>query len=389
MTSHTIPFSSTEHRKRYRDRRQSERLYPYRKTYLLYRCPKSEVEHLGRVINLSQHGIQFISNVSFDEGSPIHLNLKLPGMEETLDTDACVVWRRPSADPRFHYQYGAHLEDLRHHTLSEGFMFFMAETLCRLSIFDLKPFLSHPASSLEELQASYRIVYKEYTARGYCPPNPAEMLFSHYCFLPQSRTFVTSERGHVTGTVTAIPDSLAGLPMESIFRQEVNQLRNSGRVGEVSLLAVDQEATGQNLFSLADFKKHSLSFSLFKMIFHYFRVSGLTDILIAVHPKHTMLYRYMSFEPLGDVRDYQKAEGNPAIPMRCNLDRLVRNPEARGFVKYLFHDKPREDFFRAAVNASPEALRFFVKGLLWPRLTRSQRDLFEAFYPETFRSSAA
>ena len=127
-----------------------------------------------------------------------------------------------------------------------------------------------PARSLEEIKEAYHLVYEEYLAKGHCKPNQSKLHFHPHCVFPESRTFVLrGEGGMLLGTATIVPDSPGGLPMESSFQTEIEQLRKPGRkLGEICLLALSDEAEDGK--------------ALFQMAMEYARdVAGVTDIVTA------------------------------------------------------------------------------------------------------------
>ena len=63
--------------------------------------------------------------------------------------------------------------------------------------------------------------YKSYLVRRYCSPNERQLYYSHFCLLPTSRTFVLKDKGKILGTITLIVDTPSGLPIDSIFAEEL------------------------------------------------------------------------------------------------------------------------------------------------------------------------
>ena len=95
-----------------------------------------------------------------------------------------------------------------------------------------------PAQSLEELRSAYRLVYESYLRSGYIRPNPVRMRFSYFNALPDVVTFVGMLKGEVVSTVSVIPDSPLMLPMDEIYHEEMQGLREQDRVvAEVTMLA--------------------------------------------------------------------------------------------------------------------------------------------------------
>ncbi len=73
-----------------------------------------------------------------------------------------------------------------------------------------------PVASFEELQSAYKLVYQTYLRNGYTAPNPSEMRFSYFNALPDAVTFVGVLRERVIATMSLLPDTSAGLPMDQV-----------------------------------------------------------------------------------------------------------------------------------------------------------------------------
>jgi hypothetical protein len=173
---------------------------------------------------------------------------------------------------------------------------------------------------LDELEQAYELVYSKYLEKGYLAPDEARVRISKYNLLPESMTVVGVFQQQVVATVTLVPDSPLGLPMDSIYRPELDVLRGAGRrLAEVSMLA-DRRRFGQR--SLA--RTLPMLLRLMKMLFDYTRdVARCTDLCIAVHPDHERFYtRYLLFERVGEERAYPSVERNPAVACRLNMDNI-------------------------------------------------------------------
>lgn len=230
------------------------------------------------------------------------------------------------------------------------------------------------AETKDELAQSFALVYREYLEAGYIQqPSPSEMYFNVYNFLPATCVFIFRSYLTVISTLTQIFDStLFGLPMDSLYKEELDSLRAEGRkITELSALATPKETRWCNLMVF-----------LSRTMFEYSRMSGVDDICIMVNPKHASFYKTMFlFEDFGPEKFYPGV-GAPAIALRIdmrniekNLLEKYRNIEMEGdmysfFCKlnstleelqkgYAFHEKRHamdEDMAKYFLNARPEIL---------------------------------
>ena len=168
------------------------------------------------------------------------------------------------------------------------------------------------AETLDELLQSYRLIYAEYMEQGYIQaPHPDGLLYSVYNFLPKTCVFIFKAYLDVISTISYTPDTeLFGLPMDSLFKQELDGLREQGRkVVEIGSLATERSKRGKNVVMY-----------LYKTIINYAIFTGANDLCLMVNPKHVRFYSdIMLCEILGEEKFYESV-GAPAVAMRVNFD---------------------------------------------------------------------
>ncbi len=174
------------------------------------------------------------------------------------------------------------------------------------------------ASTREEREAAFRLIYRRYLEAGLSEPTAHGMRVTPCHLLPTTTVFVAIYKDEVIFTMSLIGDGSAGLPMESIFPEEIQGLRaQSLRLAEVSCLA--------------DRRRHLLRFlPLFvrvaRLLLQFSRHHGIERLLIAVHPKHGRFYqRFYGFRQLGHERPYSSVQNAPAVAYA--LDYSWMSPE--------------------------------------------------------------
>jgi hypothetical protein len=151
--------------------------------------------------------------------------------------------------------------------------------------------------------ASY-LIKRQYAWRGYevgaLPDMPANRV--------TLAAFGRDE--HPIATITVGLDSSAGLTVETIYPQEVHELRESGRrLAEFTKLAVDNMVRSKAVLA-----------AIFHIAYIYaYRIRGATDLMIEVNPRHVRFYEAMlGFEKLGDQRLDPRVNA-PAVLLRLAL----------------------------------------------------------------------
>lgn len=172
------------------------------------------------------------------------------------------------------------------------------------------------ASDRDTLEESFHLVYEAYTEVGLQAENEAHIRFTKYHVAPSTKVFVAIFRPELTkpdfdrervnddkrvvGTLTLVLDSSLGLPVEQVCAPEIRQLREGGgHLAEVIALAI-----------APDFRRHNVMMYLYKVMFEYARLKGVTDICCAVTKRHIEFYRdILLFRPIGQLLAYDAGNG--------------------------------------------------------------------------------
>jgi len=171
------------------------------------------------------------------------------------------------------------------------------------------------AQSLDDYKQSFNLVHNEYVNCGYLQPKPQHPYhYSKHSFLPGTRVFAFKSANTVVATLTEILDSTdIGLPMDELYKNEVDSLRNQGRtVAELSAFVTSRS-----------FRMRNIMVYLCKAMFNHSRATKVDDICIMVNPKHVAFYTKMFlFEPFGPERFFEKVHA-PAVPLRIDMRHII------------------------------------------------------------------
>jgi hypothetical protein len=162
------------------------------------------------------------------------------------------------------------------------------------------------ASTESEWEQALALAATCYQARGYEPSNGSRLRFTPYHALPETATLVAKLDGVVVATFSIVIDNtLLGLPMESVYPEEIAALRRSGRkLLETTTLA-------DSGLSIREFIQ--VFTTLIKLGMQYHTSRGGDCYVIAVNPRHRNFYtKILGFEPLGPRRSYGAVQDHPA-----------------------------------------------------------------------------
>lgn len=223
------------------------------------------------------------------------------------------------------------------------------------------------ASSREDVERAAALVYQEYLRHGYILPQyyRSGLRLTLHNALPGTTTFVARHQHAIVASVTLIPDSPLGLPMDTAYQADVDRLRQAGRrICEIGQLAVNAELFGSKLFSLYNFRKLDFLFTLFKFAFQYALFIGRFDDMCIVTDPRAIVFKFLPFEPIGEVKYYGfdrvAIKRKAAIPKRIDLTTIQARAKKRpGLWKMYLGDRLPAELFNHTAPLSREDLRYF------------------------------
>lgn len=144
---------------------------------------------------------------------------------------------------------------------------------------------------------------------------------SAYLTSPSAATFTGRLGGTVVATISVIGDSEKGLPMDSIYRAELDALRKEGgRLAEVGQFAVDREQLAEQL---PTFPPLAVTTNLFKLVLKHSISEQIDRLCIAINPKHAAFYQGLGFVQIGALKHYPSVANAPALAFALDVDSLA------------------------------------------------------------------
>lgn len=153
-----------------------------------------------------------------------------------------------------------------------------------------------------------KLRYKAYLEMGFTSQNKDQTIQDSYD--DSARHFIALEENEVVGTISLITGKL---PLESIFSEEKRDLMRKSKVKkavELSRFAIEKD------YRVNKSKKFSktVSFALYKKVYLHLLLKRIKLVLVVVHPMYVEKYTsQFNFEKYGEVKDYEGAQGNPAV----------------------------------------------------------------------------
>jgi hypothetical protein len=175
-----------------------------------------------------------------------------------------------------------------------------------------------------DLTGAFRLLYQSYLRAGLGEENAIGMRITPFHLLPSTEVLVAKHHGEVISTLSIVADSDAGLPMESMYSDEVAKLRSrSMRIAEMGSFADRRETPVRFAKLFAE---------LARLIVQVAESREIDALVLAAHPRHAKLYaRSLGFEQIGDLTSCPYAQGNPAVCLLLDFDR-VRGSDAHNLL---------------------------------------------------------
>lgn len=177
------------------------------------------------------------------------------------------------------------------------------------------------ARTMEEVLEAWRLVHDSYVRAGLIDPKPKGIHTVPQAMGPQSCVIVGRMEGHAVATMTAILDNPAGLPLDTVYKAELDALRASGRhLMELGLFADRRERISRSLPAILELMRYA---------FHFGMANDRTDGVIGVHPRHAAFYvKYFSFQVAGEPTTYATVKDRPVVLLRLDWQGLL-NQESK------------------------------------------------------------
>lgn len=214
------------------------------------------------------------------------------------------------------------------------------------------------AETDRQIEDAWRLVYDAYRTVGFIQPNPYGMHAARQAMGDHCAVILARSGRAAVSTITSIADADAGLPLDCVCGEELDELRQPGRkLLEIGLFADRRQAWGNSFSTLLELMRYAFWFG---------QACGTTDYVCGIPPRRARLYRHIfGFEPIGPVKRYATVCDNPVQLMHVRME-YIEAHHARHRATNYFMTHPVEakefgdrfDFTAASIYRS--RLRYFL-----------------------------
>jgi len=240
------------------------------------------------------------------------------------------------------------------------------------------------ANRLELRQKAYKLLYKIYSKMGIAQDKSTDLWLSIFDALPETTTLIAEDHnGEIGGAITLVFDSPLGLPADELYKEEIDEFRNTGRkICELISFGVNEAIRGSvKILAILYYSAYLLAW----------RKNKATDFLVTVAEYHENFYcRAIKFKRIGAVRNYAKVNGIPTVLLNLPLELpdLLKDKE-RIFPLYMLKYSEREELDIAdriqdmhCPMSDEEFYTFFIeKTGVWAKASPQQKEFIKKVYP--------
>ena len=161
------------------------------------------------------------------------------------------------------------------------------------------------ATTRSDWEQAFQLVADNYQARGF-EAGGGDYRFTTHHALPETIVLVAKEGTRVVATLSLVPDSVQlGLPLESLYGDELSQLRRQGRRMVETTCLADRGLSAREFVQVFT--------ALMQLGWQYWNARGYRTNVITVSPRHAAFYtRLLGYQRLGPRRAYAQVQGAPA-----------------------------------------------------------------------------
>lgn len=194
------------------------------------------------------------------------------------------------------------------------------------------------AETTNELEQAFCLLYEVYVQEGYTDHDCLEMRFTKYNSHPETTVFIGKKGNEVIITCTLFPDSPLGLPMDGLYKTELDMLRNGKKkIAEIGALATHPDYRKGNATLPLMLNKITMNYAIHNL--------KMDNMVINVRPKHSCMYTsILLFKQIGKLKPCGHVNDELGLAYALDLNDVESNskkiyskqPKARNLHHFFF-----------------------------------------------------
>lgn len=194
------------------------------------------------------------------------------------------------------------------------------------------------AENTDQVVQAWELVYRSYVRTGLIDPNQSRIHTVPQAVGPNTAVVRGCLSELVICTLSSYLDGPDGLPLDAVYHDQLQAMRDQGKVPlELGLFADRREHLYRSIDALLELMRFGTYFGV-----HI----GATHGVIGVHPRHVSFYtRLLAFDVIGPERSYGLVKHHPVVLLELDWYRktkLAKPP--RGLAQFMKQPVPAEAF---------------------------------------------
>lgn len=183
-----------------------------------------------------------------------------------------------------------------------------------------------------DVELVIKLISKVYADSGYVSEdgNKDETSISDFLRNTNSTcTFRAIYQEQLVGTISIVSDQERGLPMDTIYKTEVDLLRTAGeRVAEVCQFAIDKTVLKSLPITKRKIFEADLAMQLLGLSINYGFLKDFDYYVFSINPKHRVFYEMLGCQKIGEEKQYGSVNNAPALAYKLSLRDLKQQQES-------------------------------------------------------------
>lgn len=205
------------------------------------------------------------------------------------------------------------------------------------------------ARTARHIEEAWRLVYEAYRDVGFVQTNPYGMHAAPQALGPHCAVILARSGSVPLSTISSIADGEAGLPLDSVYADELDEIRcGGGRLLEIGLFADRRHSFGNSFNNLLELMRYAFWFG---------QAMGATDYICGIPPRRARLYGHaFGFKPIGAVKSYATVSDNPVQLMHVTMEYIEAWHAKHRATNYFMTNPMSIEAYEDRYDFAPEAM---------------------------------
>lgn len=181
----------------------------------------------------------------------------------------------------------------------------------------------NPVSDRTELSAAQQLIARKQGTTVVAQDDWTTVFLTAFSILKTTTTLIAKNpKGDNVGASVLVGDGLLGLPADSIFKGELNELRSDAcSLVEIAGITLDQSVMNRSRWSVKALKSMSSMVGMFSSIFRYsYEHQDATHIVVTANDQSSTLFELVGFETCASIIS---PEGTPLHLLVLDIESVL------------------------------------------------------------------